>query len=341
MTALLETARERWASWDVDAPAPRSTVLLSMKRETAKATTVFLLDGRGQVVAVAKAARSVAGDAVLEGEAAAARGWHRNAWPLVRSTCPRVLDLTGEVGGRVLWLSAVPGTSMLVSYLGAGHLRRRSAVTADFARAAVWLDGLQEQSRGECLPLAELQRLLDDAGAACGVRAPEVLDLLAEAREELASSCASGVVGTAVHGDFWMGNVLVAGGRVTGVVDLELSAERGLPMRDVLKLALSYALYLDTAGRCRPRRGAWTHLVGFEEVFLGSGSLARTVEAFVRGRMHRLGLAPSSLRALLPLVLAQQAALQRHDPVAHDGYAQLLGALARDRHRAWAWGAHG
>ncbi|MCW2500155.1 MAG: hypothetical protein JWN87_1831 [Frankiales bacterium] len=337
MTGLLATARERWGAWDVGTRPPHSTVLLAMKREAAKATTAFLLDDRGEVVAVAKAARSGPGDAVLEKEAAAARSWHRNDWPLVRSSCPRVLDLTGDPGGRVLWLSAVPGTSMLVSYLGAGHLRRRGAVTADFARAAAWLDALQEQSQGERYSLDELQQLMDGTFAAYGGQDPAVQELFADARTALAASCPDGVVSTAVHGDFWMGNLLVAQGRVTGVVDLELSVERGLPMTDVLKLPLSYALYLDTAGRCRPRPGTWAHLVGFEEVFLGTGHLARAAAAFVHGRMQRLGLEPASLRAFLPLVLAQQAVLQRHDPVAADGYAQLLGVLARGRRTSWVW----
>ncbi|MEO6205636.1 MAG: phosphotransferase, partial [Mycobacteriales bacterium] len=246
---------------------------------------------------------------------------------------PRVLELTDGV----LWLSAVPGRPLLMEYLSAAHLRRRAAVTADFARAATWLDDLHAQTRDGRLSLRELTGSLEAAFAPLEGAGPAVVSLLDEARESLARWCPSGVPATAVHGDFWMGNLLVDRHRVTGVVDLELSAPRGLPMLDVLKLPLSYSLYLDAAGRVRPRAGEWPHLSGFQEVFLGTGYLARSAEAFVRGRLHRLGIPHEALRAFLPLVLAQQHQLQRHDPVASVGYLQLLRTLARHRSSAWSW----
>ena len=333
MSALVETARGRWSSWDVDEQPPHSSVLLALKREKTKATTAFLLDRRGDLVVVAKVARSRQGEQVLEQEAASARCWQEAGWRVARDTCPRVLD--HDEG--VLWLSAVPGRSMLVEYLSARHLRRRTAVTADFARAARWLDDLQLQSRGEAILLPELLALHEEAFEQVSELVPEARGLFAEALESLALACPDGVPSTAVHGDFWMGNLLVDAERVTGVVDLELSSGRGIPLLDVLKLPLSYALYLDTAGRLRPRPGTWAHLVGFEEVFLGRGHLARSAEAFVRGRLHRLGIEASALRAFFPFVLAQQALLQQHDPVSRDGYAQLLRSLARHRTSSWTW----
>ena len=327
MTTLVEQARARWTAWGLPDRPPVSALTLSMKKEAAKATTVFLLDDRGAVVAVAKAARSTAGSAVLRAEADAAIDWQSHGWSLVQATCPRVLALDEDV----LWLSALPGRAMLVDYLSARHLARPRAVVADFDRAGEWLDELHEQTRGpdtevDVTALGEyLREIADDA-------------LLAELFGQAVAELAGVRVGTtAVHGDFWMGNLLMRRGHVSGVVDLELSSSTGLPMYDVVKLPLSYALYLDTVGAVRSRPGSWSHLAGFEEVFLGNGHLAAAAERFVRGRMVRLGVAPTLLRGFLPLALAQQGLLQRDDPVAADGYTQCLLSLARHRSCSWAW----
>ena len=48
-----------------------------------------------------------------------------------------------------------------------------------------------------------------------------------------------------MHGDFWFGNLLVAGDAVTGVVDWENGGVTGCPLRDLARFPLSYSLYLD------------------------------------------------------------------------------------------------
>jgi aminoglycoside phosphotransferase len=336
MTSLLDTARSRWDDWGCALPLPESLVLLALKKESSKATTAFLLDRSGKPVAVAKAARTRAGATVLAMEAEAARRWQAAQWPVARQSCPHVLDLDDGI----LWMTAVPGRTMLSQYLSAWHLRRRSSVIADFAAAGRWIDSLHEQSRGSVVDLASLtaeqglvfRRFTDKVSDD-----PEIQELFELAQAALSVSCPDGVVGTAVHGDFWMGNLLVEAGSVTGVVDLELSMTHGLPLRDVLKLPLSYALYLDSAGRHCPRPGTWSHLVGFEQVFLGRGPLAGTAEAFVLGRLHRLGVSPLALRAFFPQILAEQALLQMKDPASAHGYAQVLRALARHRSSSWTW----
>ena len=62
---------------------------------------------------------------------------------------------------------------------------------------------------------------------------------------------------TTVHGDLWSGNILVAGGKVTGVVDWECGRVSGEPVRDLVRFALMYALYLDR--RTKPGRRVVGH----------------------------------------------------------------------------------
>ena len=60
-----------------------------------------------------------------------------------------------------------------------------------------------------------------------------------------------------VHGDFWCGNVLRTGRRVTGVVDWEHAVVGGDPVRDLARFVVSYLLYLDR--HTRPGRAVRGH----------------------------------------------------------------------------------
>ena len=70
--------------------------------------------------------------------------------------------------------------------------------------------------------------------------------------------------GHVTHGDFWCGNILRTGRRVTGVVDWE-HARRCAPLWDRVRFALAYTLYLDrhtpsgarVHGHAGLRAGAW------------------------------------------------------------------------------------
>jgi hypothetical protein len=59
---------------------------------------------------------------------------------------------------------------------------------------------------------------------------------------------------TVVHGDYWAGNVLVDGGRITGVVDWERAEIGGLPIWDPFKVVMDAAYHLDRY-REIPRHG--------------------------------------------------------------------------------------
>jgi len=102
---------------------------------------------------------------------------------------------------------------------------------------------------------------------------------------------------TAVHGDFWAGNLLVSGDRVTGVVDWEAGSTCGDPVGDLVRFALSYALYLDrhtrpgarVHGHPGLRAGRWG--AGVEYAIAGDGWFPDLFRDFVRRGLARLGIA--------------------------------------------------
>jgi hypothetical protein len=78
--------------------------------------------------------------------------------------------------------------------------------------------------------------------AAGAVVAQECSDDVAERVIRLAADASARLAGLPpcfVHGDFWHGNLLTEGGRLTGVIDWSAGGPDGLPMLDALHLQLS------------------------------------------------------------------------------------------------------
>ena len=108
-----------------------------------------------------------------------------------------------------------------------------------------------------------------------------------------------------MHGDFWPGNLLVAGDRVGGVIDWEAAQADGLPTRDPARFVLSYALYLDRhtrPGRRVPghrglRAGEWG--AGMAYAIDGNGWFPRQAHGFLADVLRPLGLPPACHRDVL------------------------------------------
>jgi hypothetical protein len=123
---------------------------------------------------------------------------------------------------------------------------------------------------------------------------------------------------TAVHGDFWFGNVLMAGKQISGVIDWEGGVASGEPVRDLVRFALSYALYLDrhtrpghrVAGHRGLRAGEWG--AGITWSFEGEGWFPDLVRGFIRSGLERLGADPGCWREALLAGLAEVAATADH-----------------------------
>ncbi|WP_427165446.1 phosphotransferase family protein [Streptomyces sp. C1-1] len=243
----------------------------------------------------------------------------------VRATVPAVLALLRHDGLPALATTAVPGVPMLVAYHRPAHHARPAPVRADFTAAAHWLTALQSATvrGGASLDLAP--HVTDLLGPRLNAVARRRLDAL---RLRLGRYTAPL---TAVHGDFWPGNVLVRDGRVSGVVDWEHARTAGSPLADPARFVVAYCEYLDR--RTRPGRRVPGHpglVAGRPGAALayaleGSGWYPRLVRGFVTAALRRLGLPDGCGR---DVVLAELAAVAAE---ATDPDFALAQTLAFDR----------
>jgi hypothetical protein len=223
-----------------------------------------------------------------------------------RPTVPTVLGLLRHGDLPALATTALPGVSMLVAYHRPGHHARPGPVRADFAAAADWLSGFQSATAG---PLAPLD-LRPGVAEALDERLPRPARVHLHAlRRRLRTQRAPR---TAVHGDFWPGNLLVSHGRISGVVDWEHARSAASPLADPARFVVSYCQYLDD--RTRPGHRVPGHhglIAGRPGAALayaldGAGWYPRLVREFLAAALHRLGLPVACGR---DAVLAELAAV--------------------------------
>ncbi|HJQ47127.1 MAG TPA: phosphotransferase [Amycolatopsis sp.] len=222
----------------------------------------------------------------------------------VRATVPCVVPGTGM---PALVTTAAAGTPMLVGYHRHGHTRRPATVRADLSAAGDWLAAFQTATVGPSAPLdvapavPDLLRQRPDSG--------RLLSQLDRLRERLRRHHAPR---TAVHGDFWPGNLLVEHGAVSGVVDWEWAEPAGSPVRDLARFVLAYSHYLDRHSRPgRPVRGhpglhAGRPGAALSYALQSNGWYPRLVRHFLHTGLHRLGLPPACAR---DAVLAELVAI--------------------------------
>jgi aminoglycoside phosphotransferase (APT) family kinase protein len=156
-----------------------------------------------------------------------------------------------------------------------------------------------------------------------------------------------------VHGDYWMGNLLVRGNGLTGVIDWERAKAVGLPFLDVYKFPTSYGFYLDRAapggdGRVpgHPGRdvfreswrrfGDWPNLVGFAYAYFGRGWFPERVRSYVDEHLDRLVVPHQANSVFFPLFIADQA-VALSTPDFRAGYRSALRAFAAERAGTWLW----
>jgi hypothetical protein len=302
---------------------------------------------------VAKLARHPETEAALAAEYAMLT----NLWAVparsVTPELPRPLSLE-RIRGRLMMLAtAVPGTPLAVRYYTPGHVRHRDRVARDFAMAGAWLARFQEQTCRGVVTLGPdtfeewISPILDRYRFDVGCAAWEAR-LFGYLRDLTASLRGTRVPVVAVHGDYAPGNILLASGQVSGVVDWELGKEAGLPFSDMLKFAASYGSYLDRA--CPPRAGGrangapvghpgwsqardrwgatpgWSNGTGILYAFFGSGWFPELVRGFVDNHLRRVKVPASAMQLFLPVFLAEQV-LALSQPAYRNGYRALLELL--------------
>lgn len=214
------------------------------------------------------------------------------------ASIPRYVESLQVDGRMVLVSTALPGTAMSVRYHQWLHTSRPRAVGTDFRLAADWLAGFQRvtsHAGGRVDWAAQTADTL--RGRWDGhPRLDDVLERLDAADDRLrVHDC----VQTAVHGDYWFGNLLVENGSVTGVVDWEAGSTSGTPLSDLARFPLSYSLYLDR--HTRPGRAVLGHPglrrngfgQGLMHALAGRGWYPEIVRSFLTAGLVRLKLPPT------------------------------------------------
>jgi hypothetical protein len=253
---------------------------------------------------------------------------------------PQYVDTLGCDGLPVLVSTALPGTPMSVGYHRWLHTARPQLVAADFAVAGNWLRRFQTATAGEP------GRIEWAAEVAYQLRHrwhghPQLaaaLDRLASAEQQLG---VHRVARTMVHGDYWFGNLLMADGAISGVVDWEGGARNGWPLRDLVRFALSYCLYLDR--HTRPGRRVLRHRglrrtgfgPGITYGLLAEGWLPDLVRFYLQDGLVALGLRPQLWYSAALAGLGEVAALA-NDAEFGSNHLELLAGLplrSTDHHR--------
>lgn len=299
----------------------RSLVVGASKDPNAKITVLLVSPSSGRTVLAVKVPTTDAAARAVEAEGRALAEL-RHLPPGFSETIPRVVDWVDYEGRPGVVMTAVQGTPMSTSYMRWRNTARPARVGAHFAAVDGWLAEFQRETAGRTAPLDM------DCGVSARLasrfagddRIGDDLERLAEIHARLATNA---VPSTAVHGDLWFGNVLLAGERASGVVDWEAASSAGQPARDLVRFAVMYALFLDRrtrAGRAVPghpglRVGTWG--AGVEYALDGNGWFPDLFRAFLRDGLGRLGASPDLWRDAALAGIAEVAALTDDFEFAH------------------------
>jgi aminoglycoside phosphotransferase len=310
----LAASAEPQSLWDfIEASGLRALVVGTSKVPNAKITVLLVSSESRRPELAVKLPTTDAATTAVRAETAMLMELDHVA-PDIMTTIPRVVGEVEFHGRPGVVMTAVQGTPMSTSYASNRHTANRGRVTGDFAAVDRWLTMLQRRTAGSLGPVemgagigARLaQRFADDD------RIEETVERLDEICRRLSSSV---VPRTAVHGDLWISNVLLSDGAVSGVVDWEDGELCGEPVRDLVRFAIAYALFLDRhtkAGRCvrgHPglRVGTWG--AGVEYALDGQGWFPDVVRDFLRAGLARLGADQSLWRYAALAGIAELAAL--------------------------------
>jgi hypothetical protein len=311
------------ATWDPLTALNANAVALGLSKDPNPKTTLLLFrPGGAAPCAAAKLPSTSPSRFAVQREAGFLLDVHRRFSGAVLRTIPRRLtafEACLPAGSMVV--QALPGTPLSVIYTRRGHLRSDIEVGRDFACVSNWLRDLEAATTQSSGPVDLGAPILDALAARypCDLRAARVLRALEPITRRFSTFQGPKTV---VHGDLWLGNILVDGVGVSGVIDWESAQLTGEPLRDVARFALTYALYLDR--RTRPGRrirghpvSAGTWGVGIAYILTGDGWFPNTVRGFLCRAMARLGTDPAAWPKLLLMGLADVAATADDDGWAH------------------------
>lgn len=345
-----ELVRASWASFGMPGPVPRrlEPLVVGHRRPATGIVTVLLFPSRGRAPIVAKLPRYGATDPALQREDRALSRAADAVTAPVRAEIPRSLGIHRVEDVDVLLQTGISGHH-LVARVATGTLgRRRTEEHLDLVLA--WCRRLQAASATDRLVdddliASRLEPLAAAAVAAMGGdhQVAAFLDRSLEDARKLRGTTLPMVV---AHGDYWAGNILVARGRVSGVVDWERATVDDLPIWDPVKAVGSMAYHLDRY-RSVPRRrrgglpgwgalGSWEGVAtprfatGFRSAFVQQEWLAEVardslVRCFTRSQIP-LGWLPVAVT----FYLVRQIVQAGDAPRSVAGWGSVLQAMASD-----------
>jgi len=265
--------------------------------------------------------------------------------------------LLERVNGRLsLVVSPLAGRPMTAAYYTPGHVADQAKVAADFVQAATWLRAFQTETATSLQPF-DAERLDRWVGQLIGDYreqvgwSPTEEKLFTEVHTRAEALLGLPLPTAAIHGDYWMGNLLVDRSGLRGVIDWERGRSEGPCLLDIYKFPTSYGLYLDRSypggtvpghpGRARwltrwNHLGDWPHLAGFGYTYYGDGWFPEQVRAFITGHLDALGVPAAANAVFFPLFLAEQALLPGH-PKTRAANRAMLHALGEDPTATWLW----
>jgi hypothetical protein len=306
----------------LDATRMYAVVLALSKDPNAKVTVLLFPHGNPQPAFAAKVPATKAAEASIAAERDVLTELHARLSEEVLNTIPAVSELPESLGRTTLVTTALPGVPMTTRYHAWRHLASPDAVRADFATVERWLVRFQRNAYAKPTPIDM------DAGTAGVLARRFARDAhLGEALRSLDAVYSrlrlSLMPKTAVHGDFWFGNLLLVGDEVSGVVDWEAGSSAGEPIRDWVRFALTYALYLDrhsapgrqVTGHPGLKAGPWGASV--EYAIDGEGWFPDLFREFLRYGLGRLGGDPERWRDAALAGLAEIAATADHGDFAN------------------------
>jgi aminoglycoside phosphotransferase (APT) family kinase protein len=329
-------ASTRLPLWEfVRASGLQSLALGTSKDPNAKITVLLISPESGRPELVVKAPTTDGAAKAIEAEGRVLVDLWRLQPRRAAETIPRVVDLVDYEGRPAIVTTAVQGESMTIAYLARRHTASHARVAADFNAAGRWLADFQVETAGQPasiemdggVALRLRERFPDDDGL--GADLARLAELHGRLRNHM-------VARTAVHGDFWFGNILLVDGELSGVVDWEAGTTSGEPVRDLVRFALMYALYLDcrtragrrVAGHAGLRAGTWG--AGVEFALNGRGWFPDLFRRFIGEGLARLGASPARWRDAALAGLAEVAALT-DDPEFARRHLELFRRVAHAR----------
>jgi hypothetical protein len=305
----------------LDVPDSYTVVLALSKDPNGKLTVLLIPHGSSRPAVAVKVSTTEAAEASIAAERRVLSELRERMPDTILATIPRIANLPGVAAHSVLATSALPGSPMTTRYHAWRHVATEAAVQADFTAAETWLARFQGATAGSAEPL-------DMDGGRTAVlrrrfaRDPFLDEVLARLGAIHARLRGSRTPRTAVHGDFWFGNLLLVGPDISGVIDWEAGDMVGEPVRDLVRFGLAYALYLDrhtragrhVAGHRGLRAGEWG--CGIEFALTGEGWFPNLFRRFIRDGLARLGADPDSWRDATLAGIAEVAATADDDAFA-------------------------